>query len=102
MSKGLSKMQRQILGLLDGTEKPCFYSCGGTLTTSELRDELVECRMLDESRPRKQLMAMVLRACRSLLDRDLVEGVYDRNWDHGPSTTISWTARPKLTSPQPA
>lgn len=93
MSKGLSKMQRRIHGLLSGTESPVFYSSSNKLTTAEILDELIEYGMLDGSRPRKQLMATVLRACDSLCRRELVEGVYGRDVERGPAITVTWSAK---------
>jgi len=94
-------MQRMILGLLNGTEKPLLYNRSDTLTTAELLAELIEHNILDDSRPRKQLMATVLRACASLQRRQLLGGVYGRNYDHGPAITVEWSP-PEAASPPAA
>ncbi len=94
MSKGLSKIQKTILGLLEGTEKGRIFAChGGSLLTSELVDELVDRGLLKEDAPRKQLMFTVVRACGSLVHRGLLEGIYES--DEWGRHTISWEASKK-------
>lgn len=54
MSKGLSKIQKSIIGLLCGTaRRRCFAGSGGALITSELDEELTEHGLLSDHAPRK-------------------------------------------------
>jgi hypothetical protein len=75
MSRGLSKLQRAIIGLLDGTVPRAVYG-RGALTTSELLEELVCRGLVPPERPRKIAMYTIRRACISLLDRGIVTGEY--------------------------
>ena len=90
MSKGLGKLQRAIVGLLDGTLKHQVFSAGGALATSELLAELVALGLLEEDLPRKTAMSTVRRACHSLLDRGILEGEYSIDCDYPWAQVASW------------
>ncbi len=90
MSRGLSKLQRAIVGLLDGTIKLRIFSGSGALTTSELLEELRERGLVREDIPRKTAMFTVRRACLSLLERDILEGEYVIDVDHPWARVASW------------
>ncbi|MEX2111894.1 MAG: hypothetical protein WD845_01835 [Pirellulales bacterium] len=79
MSKGLSKRQSLIVGLLTGTVRGKVY--GGAddgLSTPELVDELYQHEALPDGMSRQQAVFTVRRACDSLCQRGLLEGVYER------------------------
>ena len=90
MSRGRSKLQRAIVGLLDGTIEMRVYRGGGVLTTSELLEELRERGLVREDIPRKTAMFTVRRACLSLLERDILEGEYVTDVDHHWAQVASW------------
>ncbi len=92
MSRGLSKRQALILGLLTGTEHVRSFACGGALTTAQLVEALIEREMLSATISRKQQIWTVRRACISLLNRGLVEGTYTRVDPYVWARTISWKA----------
>lgn len=96
MSKGLSKLQRHVVGLLDGSIKHTIYSGGkgSELTTRELLEELVEAGLLPEGRDRKQAMFTVRRACMSLLRRDLLTGRYAWDCDNVGRRIATWKTAP--------
>jgi hypothetical protein len=91
MSKGLSKIQVSILGLLDGSIKKQSFSGSGSLTTSELLEELIACEIKTSDSPRKIAMFSVRRACLSLVERGLIEGVYTIDCDYPWAKTIAWS-----------
>lgn len=77
MSKGISKTQAVILGLLRGTEKKQVYrGVGGPMDTAEIAAELEERQLLNYDQPRKLRLFTVRRACDSLLRRGLIESRY--------------------------
>jgi hypothetical protein len=92
MTRGLSRAQVVILGLLNRTERPRLFSSGGILDTSELLEELIARDLLREDSPRKQQMYTVVRACRSLVRRGLIEGQYVPDMNNPGRRTISWRA----------
>jgi hypothetical protein len=75
MSKGLGKLQRTIVGLLDGTIPHEVYR-PGSLTTSELLDELERRGLVRQGTPRKIAMHAVRRTCIALSDRGILDGEY--------------------------
>jgi len=76
MSKGISKLQRHILGLLDGTiPGQCYQGSGGALITTEVADEL-EAAGLITTENRKAAMFTAWRSCRGLFNRDLIKAEY--------------------------
>ena len=95
MSRGLSEIQKTILGLLEGTEKGRVYKINREAITREIADELLERGLLNESAPRKQLSFTVIRACASLVRRGLVEGTYEPDCDNPGRTTVTWRASSK-------
>jgi hypothetical protein len=95
MSKGLSKLQTMIFGMLRGTEPRSVYRGGGELTTAELLEELIAREMVNENAPRRQQMFTVRRACDSLLSRGLIEGTYTHAEPFMWARTISWKAAPQ-------
>jgi hypothetical protein len=92
VSRGLSKIQRHIVGILSGTTRPLVFRSGGTLTTGELLDELREAGLVREDGPRGVGTFTVRRACLSLHRRGLIRGVYTRLCDLPLSLTIAWRA----------
>ena len=92
MSRGLSKIQRVVLGLLDGTERGMVYQSTTALDTGEMLDELVERGMVKDGN-RKLAMFTVRRACDSLLSRGLISGknVFDSN--NPGRRTICWSKK---------
>ena len=70
------KLQRAIVGLLDGTLERQVYAGGGGLATNEFLEELQARGLVKEGIPRKTAMFTVRRACHSLLDRGILEGEY--------------------------
>jgi len=93
MSKGLSEIQKTILGLLNGTEKGLVYrNAAGGLDTREIVEELLEREILNQNAPRKQLASTVIRACSSLVRRELIEGLYVPDANNPGRRTISWKA----------
>lgn len=90
MSKGLSRIQNCIIGLLRGTvRRRCFPGSGGALITSELAEELMEHGLLSDHAPRKQQLFIVRRACDSLIRRGLIVGEYTR--DGEVNRVVSWS-----------
>jgi hypothetical protein len=90
MSKGLSKLQKAIVGLLDGTIKHEVYS-GKTLSTRELLEELIEHDEISRDSNHKTAMFTVRRACLSLLNRDILQGEYIIDCDYPWAKTACWT-----------
>jgi len=90
MSRGLSKLQRAIVGLLVGTLERQVFSSGGGLTTSELLEELQARGLVKEGISRKIAMFTVRRACHSLLDRGIVEGEYVIDCNHPWAQVACW------------
>lgn len=91
MSKGPSKIQNCILGLLRGEVRRQCYSGGSSpLITNELVDELTEAGLLSDGTPRKQRLFVVRRACDSLAGRGLVIGEYVPA-EHA-TRVVSWSA----------
>ena len=93
MSRGLSRIQNAIVGLLgDHPNRQRFAGCGA-LTTSELAKELQAKGLVDwDTAPqRKMAFFTVRRACDSLLARGILQGEYviedERPWPK----TISWS-----------
>jgi len=92
MSRGLSGGQRIILGLLDGSREGRVYTNPDKgCDTAELLDELIARRLVNSKAPRKQQMYTVVRACKSLQARGLVEGEYLVDIDHPHCRTLHWT-----------
>ena len=91
MSRGPGRLQRSILGLLDGSAKAHYFANPhGGLTTAELLEELGHAGVTDDARPRKELMAKVLRACASLQDRGLLSGEYVADDVNAGRETVCW------------
>lgn len=95
MSRGLSKTQRAIVAILDGSDPlKCFAKTSKpVLLTAELVEELMQRKLVRASRPRKQQLATVLRSCRGLFARGLITGKYSRDFDSGPQLTVAWSVR---------
>ncbi|MGA2797774.1 MAG: hypothetical protein ABSE63_09360 [Thermoguttaceae bacterium] len=91
MSKGLSKLQKDIVGLLDGSLKRMVYSPGDSLTTRELLEELIEHDEMSSDTNHKVAMFTVRRACLSLLSRDIIKGEYGIDCDYPWAKIASWT-----------
>jgi hypothetical protein len=72
--------------------KGAVYGDCSELTTSQLLDELIECELLDGTRPHRQLMHSVVRACSSLCSHGLLESEYTDDTDAPGRTTVSWKA----------
>ena len=89
MSRGLSKIQNCIVGLLRGTVRRRCFSGGGALITSELAEELTEHGLLSDQAPFKQRLFVVRRACDSLVRRGVINGEY--TWDDY-GRVVSWAA----------
>lgn len=83
-----SKLQRAICDILRGEAS---LRMAHPRDTGELLAELAERRLLDEHRPRKQLMATIVRACWSLQIRGLVSGVRVPKAEHIGRETIRWS-----------
>lgn len=91
MGRGLSRTQRIILGLLDGSVEGAVYEgLDQGCDTAELLEELLERGFLRASTPRKQRMFTVVRACRSLERRGLLLGTYVTDAEHPHCRTIRW------------
>jgi hypothetical protein len=90
MSRGISKLQRTIIGLLDGSLNSRVYRAGGVFITRELLEELREAGVMSEEQSRKSAMDTVLRACHSLVRRGLLVGERTIDTDDCRLTTISW------------
>ena len=91
MSRGISKIQRAIVGLLDGSVRHQVYrGSGGPLATRELWEELISLGLMRSDTPRKHAMFTVRRACRSLLDRGILQGRYVWDCDNPGRQTASW------------
>lgn len=95
MSKGLGKLQKRILGLLEGSVKTEVYAQSRTYTTRELLEELIEQGIVSPDAPRKTAMFTVRRACKSLLNRGLIEGKYETDFDHPGAIIASWRSAAK-------
>ncbi len=91
MSKGLSKQQTAILGLLRGDVVRQCFAGSGELTTDELAEELIEHGLLRDSMPNKQRLSTVRRACDSLQRRGLVASRYVIHCDYPWAYAISWS-----------
>jgi hypothetical protein len=91
MCRGLSRMQKTILGLLDGSLPGQVFRSGGALSTAELRAELLEAGIL-ATEDQRQGMYTVWRACASLARRGLVQGERTTDCDCPWVKTISWRA----------
>lgn len=91
MSKGLGKLQRVIVGLLDGTLSRKVYAGFGALTTDELLAELEERGIVRSDAARKIRLFAVRRACISLLNRGILEGEYIPHCDYPWATVLSWS-----------
>jgi hypothetical protein len=93
MSRGLSLAQKVILGLLQGTEIGEVYSAPDEgCDTAELLEELQVRGFINPRAPRKQQMFTVVRACKSLERRGLIESESVVDVDHPHCRTIRWTA----------
>lgn len=90
MSKGLGRIQRTIVGLLDGSLKRKLFCGGGRLTTSELLAELQERGVIRDDVPRKVALFTVRRACHALVQPELLEGEYEIDVDFPWAETIRW------------
>ena len=94
MGRGISRTQRVILGLLEGSVDGLVYEgLERGCDTAELLEELLERNSVSASAPRKQQMFTVVRACRSLERRGLVEGRYVTDVENPHCRTIRWLAR---------
>jgi hypothetical protein len=93
MSKGISKLQRGILDLLQGKSQGQVYTSGTELTTSELLDEM-QVRELVKTQNRKEALFTIRRACDSLCRRGLIKGTYTRDCDRWGCITVAWDALP--------
>jgi len=93
MSRGISKSQQIIFGLLNGLEDGRVYDdLDHGCDTAELLEELLVRGLVNEDAPRKQQMFTVVRACRSLERRGLLEGEMVTDADHPHCKTLHWTA----------
>jgi len=81
MSRGISKAQAQIVDLLGDSNG---------MTTGDLLKALVESGHVDDNAPRRQAMATVARACKSLNYRAMVEGERTEDTNHPGRKTIQW------------
>jgi hypothetical protein len=99
MSKGLGKLQKTILGLLDGSLPLQCYRSSGALTTRELFDELAERGTTSLDTPRKTAMSATRRACLSLLDRGHIEGEYTIDFDYPGARIASWRLATRAKTP---
>jgi len=94
MGRGLSQNQRTILSLLRGEEDGLVYEdLDRGCDTAELLEELEERRLVRDRAPRRQRMFTVVRACRSLEARGLVEGRYVTDAENPHCRTIRWLAK---------
>jgi hypothetical protein len=92
MSRGLSNMQRHILAVLRGDERGyVFANAAGGLHTSELYEELTGGGMFEDT-PRRQAVFAIRRACRSLLERGLLERRYSVKDEPPFPREIAWSA----------
>ena len=93
MSRGLGKLQRDILGLLRGEIPAKVY---GSMFTGAITREL-----LDEIRERGHLQALdnkaaasaIRRACDGLVRRGLIDGEWTNDCDAIHLKTITWKSR---------
>jgi len=93
MSKGLSKLQQEIVGLLGGSIRREVFRGSGALTTGELLEEL-QCRgVVRDDAPKKIAMFTVRRACNSLLQRGLVDREYEIHCDYPWAKVAVWTLK---------
>lgn len=91
MSKGLSKLQKAIVGLLDGSIKSRLYRGGGALDTREILEALMDSGEMSSDTNHKSAMFTVRRACLSLLNRGIIKGEYVIDCDYPWAKTASWT-----------
>lgn len=91
MSRGISRLQRTIVGILDGSLRRKAYS-PGPLDTRELVEELRAQGAMSDEKPQRQAMATVVRACRNLIGRGLVSGRRVPRIDLIGRITICWSA----------
>lgn len=84
MTRGLSKSQVIILGLLAKT---------GGLDTPEIVEVLSDQGIIKQGAPRKQQMYTVVRACKALARRGLVVGNQVTHADYPWAKTIHWVAK---------
>src|SRR5262245_13993430 len=94
MSRGLSKRQRIILAVLDGSRPRRVYA-PGPMTTRELVQELVAHGALPERAGKpawRQALFTTRRACFSLVRRGLLEGRYCIDGDPPSCLSITWKA----------
>jgi hypothetical protein len=99
MSRGLSRLQRGILGLLAGEMRPQVFGSSAALDTGELLEEMIAHDLISEEMPHKQALFTIRRACLSLARRGFVVGQYVPDMDHCGATTIQWTATNRTISP---
>jgi hypothetical protein len=93
MSRGLSLIQRTIVAMLEGRERLREFASGSLeLTTNELLEELEARDLVKWDRPRKQRMATVFRACRSLVTRGVIVGTRVPDCDNPGRHTVCWRA----------
>jgi len=93
MSRGLGRLQRGIVDLLTGKLRGKVYAnLRDGLDTRELAEELQAHGLLSDAAPHKQVMGATLRACRSLVTRGLVSGVWVTNGDYHWCKTVTWRA----------
>jgi len=92
MSKGISKLQRAIKGILEGTVQRRVYSGGpGEMITAELVDEMVEAGLVKEATDKaskRAAMFTVWRACDSLCRRGLIGAGW--GFTDGGDRTVTW------------
>jgi hypothetical protein len=91
MSKGLSTLQRRILGLLDGSIPHKVFT-PGTLTTAQLRAELIQADLMSSDQERKLAMFTIRRACRSLVHRAYITCTYEIDNDNPGRRVATWTS----------
>jgi hypothetical protein len=91
MSKGLGRLQRSIVGLLEGTLSRRVFAGSGPLTTDELLAELEERGLVRAETSRKVRLFTVRRACISLLDRGVLEGEYILHPEYPWARVLSWS-----------
>jgi hypothetical protein len=106
MSKGISKLQKQILGLLDGSIRHQVFNEGDALTTAELLEELQTSGTLNEEQNHKYAMFTIRRACRSLVARGILQGDCEPDFDNVGRRAATWSsvskAKPADAAPEPA
>jgi len=104
MSRGLGKIQAHIVRILSGTVRRKVYAGRGPLLTKELMAELIEAGLMRDATTtteRRISRHAVVRACRGLVLRGVVEGRYRADCDNG-AMSIEWEAvRPEPAAPFP-